>query len=98
MSKFINPTFGTMSLFLVVLNDPNEDVESRIEKLDNSHKYLDNVYLVVDDTTPMRLANKIGIKGENRVSDATGVVFKLNGSYSGYTSRSLWDYLSQTEQ
>ncbi len=67
-----------MGLFLIVLNAPNQDVESRIDGLANGHKHLDNVIVVIDDTTLMELAITVGTKGENRIANA--VEFKLSGS------------------
>ena len=41
------------------------------------------------------VATKIGIRpeGDEGESIASGVVFKLNAAYSGYTKPTLWEWL-----
>lgn len=85
-------------VFAVVLDEPNETVGERLDKeYANVFKYTDLFYLVpVDSAVVTRdVALKAGIKGTNR--DATGVVFKLNSAYSGYTKKALWEWLSDVE-
>ncbi len=41
---------------------------------------------------PRLLARVIGIHSEQEIA---GVVLKLNGSYGGYFSKSLWDWLKE---
>lgn len=85
-------------IFAVVLDKPNADVEARIRKeYANIYRYTDLFYLVpVDASVQTRdVAVVAGIKGTNR--DATGVVFKLNAAYSGYTSKTLWEWMSDVE-
>ena len=41
------------------------------------------------------VAEGVGIKGENKVEGASGVVFKLSSAYSGYTVSSLWEWLGE---
>ena len=87
-----------MNVYAVMLNDSNRDVRVRLEQ-----KYgPDNIYLIGNAflvrTTELAegVAIAAGIKGEDRF--ATGVVFKLNRAYAGFTARSLWDWLGQAEQ
>ena len=85
-------------VFAVVLNVPNSKVEERLKKeYANVYRYTKTFYLVpVDPGIATRdVAVKAGIKGTNR--DATGVVFKLNAAYSGYTYKELWEWLSDVE-
>lgn len=85
-------------VFAVVLDEPDGRVPDRIRKeYANVHQYTDTFYLVaVDPSVVTRdVAVAAGIKGTNR--DATGVVFKLNSAYSGYTRKSLWEWLSDVE-
>jgi len=62
-----------------------------------AHQYNETVYLVTD-ASPITesVATGVGIKGDGRVEGSSGFVVKLGDapSYSGYTSRSLWDWLS----
>ena len=44
------------------------------------------------------VAVRAGIKGEDRIEDASGVVFRLNGAYAGFAARSLWEWLGQAEE
>jgi hypothetical protein len=55
------------------------------------YRLSDNILLFqsyVDN--PQYLRDPLGID-----ASTTGVLFKLNGSYSGYFSQSLWDWLKE---
>ena len=55
----------------------------------------DNLVLVASDDIAEQVAQKVGIKGENRIEGVTGAVFKLNGAYAGFASRALWEWLTE---
>ena len=83
-------------LFAVSLLKPNSEVYQRIEDYyPDNFRYSDTLCLVAVDhpTVSQDVAVTIGIKGDDRVPDSSGVVFKLNTGYSGYTTRSLWEWL-----
>ena len=88
-----------MRTFAVALNETNPDVAERIEgKYPDHYRITDTLFLIADDTIAERVATAVGIKGDDRIESAAGVVFKLNGAYSGYSSRSLWDWLTLAEE
>ena len=88
-----------MRTFAIVLNEANPDVAERIEgKYPDHYRITDTSFLVADDTIAEKVANAVGIKGDDRIEEAHGVVFKLNSAYSGYSSRSLWDWLTMAEE
>ncbi len=85
-------------IYLIVLLKANEAVGARImANYPEAHQYNETAYLVTD-ASPITesVATGVGIKGEGRVEDSSGFVVKLGDapSYSGYTNRSLWDWLS----
>ena len=85
-------------VFAVVLDEPDQRVWDRVSKeYANVYRYTDTFYLVPVATSVSTgdVARVAGIKGTNR--DATGVVFKLNAAYSGYTHKTLWEWLSDVE-
>ncbi len=88
-----------MSIFAIVLLSPNEGVEKRLfEKYPKGYKFNSTLYLVQADALAEQVAMSVGVKGDNREPDASGFVIKLERySYSGYTQRSLWDWLSDAE-
>ena len=90
----------TMPLFLIVVTESDEGcrMERRLEKhyAKRYHKISDTAYLVEDNSLAKDVAAAVGIKGENR--DTSGVVLGLNGFYSGFASKSLWEWLAQHEQ
>ena len=51
------------------------------------------VYLIRDGGLTSDIAVKLGIK--SKPSIAEGVVFKLNHAYSGFTARTLWEWLGE---
>ncbi|WP_419938706.1 hypothetical protein [Candidatus Palauibacter sp.] len=88
-----------MNTFAVMIREP----EARTLESLNDQYEPDNVYQINSTTFLVRtkqLAEAVsvaaGIKGEDRF--ASGVVFKLNRSYAGYTARSLWEWLQEGEE
>lgn len=87
-----------MSVFAVVLNTPNPEVAKLIEdEYPDCYKVNETLFLVQSDFVADTVANSVGIKGDGRIENARGVIFRLNHSYAGYSARSLWDWLSQAE-
>lgn len=88
-----------MSIHIVLLTEPNKEVARRIkEKYPGCHQATDTGFLVQSREITQDVAVNAGIKGEGRVADAAGVVFKLNGAYSGFAPRALWEWLGQAEE
>ena len=88
-----------MAVFAVYIQDDQDMsvVHGRLEEhYPDSLRLADNLYLVQGDTIAQAIAETLRIKGPER--DSTGAVFKLNGSYSGYASRAIWEWLGQAEQ
>lgn len=86
-----------MNIYLILLLEQNADVLQQVEsKYPDSYKYNDTTFLVFD-SSPIteNVAIQVGIKGDERAEDVSGFVVKLGSppSYSGYTTRSLWDWL-----
>ena len=76
--------------FAVALDRDGQDVESRLKKrYDRVLKHTDRLYLVVGKANDVadNVAEASGILDEKGYS--SGVVFRLNGSYSGFTNPSL---------
>ena len=89
-----------MPLFAVILNDPNEPVESRLHEAfgeQNVFPMNDRTFLVASDEITENVTVKAGIKGDDRIENSRGAVFRLNGAYAGYTVKSLWEWLSDHE-
>ena len=88
-----------MTIHIVVLTRPNADVVARLkERFPGSHQVTDACYLVQSRDITQDIATSVGFKGQDRVDDAAGVVFRLNGAYSGYAARALWEWLGQAEE
>ena len=82
-------------IFLVALRNENQEVERRIKQLypSNHYKFSDNVFLISTDTITRNLASEIGIRDDDYIE--SGVAFKLEGSYAGRFTPSLWEWLSK---
>ena len=89
-----------MAIHMVLLTEPNADVAARIKEqyVDCCHEVTDTSYLVQTKELTREVAVRAGIKGEGRIEDASGVVFRLNGAYAGFAARSLWEWLGQAEE
>lgn len=86
--------------YAVVLRRPSPTVAERMRKhYPDSYEYTDTFFLVrgkLDDLAST-IAAKIGLKGDGRAPEASGVVLKLKHGFSGYTKPDLWDWLSSVE-
>ena len=88
-----------MSIFAIILKERNEEVTNLIEEsYPDNYPLSDSVFLVSRDTLADKIAKEIKIKGDDRIEDALGVVFKLSGAYAGYASRALWEWLDKVEE
>ena len=91
-----------MSIFVITLNDnASPELRERIEQFypePNSFEFSGNIFFVQDKNIPQTIAERLGIRvEEDNLRTNNGAVFKLDGSYSGFTSRALWDWLSLME-
>ena len=85
------------NVYLILLYRPNDEVRKRIDnKFPSAYKYTDTSYLVQGSPFVLasNIAEHVGLKGNERIEDSSGVVLKLNRGYSGYTCPDLWDWLS----
>ena len=91
---------GVVDVFAIALIQPNPSVTNLIRtNFPKHYEYNQTLYFVQADDLAETVAIKVGIKGDDRVSDASGFVIKLQEfSYSGYTARSLWDWLKDAEK
>ena len=82
-----------MNVFAVVFTDPSPQAAAHLQAaFPEAYELVPNtVYLVRSDELSTVVAQRAGIKVDPRVS--RGAVFKLNHAYSGYTTRSLWEWL-----
>lgn len=88
-----------MSVFAIVLKEANAKVTEQIATTYPDHyQYNDTFFLVESDKLADTVAVSVGIKGPHRLESASGAVFELTPAYSGYTIRSLWEWLRRTEE
>ncbi len=88
-----------MPIFAITLKEPNPEVVELITKeYPDCYQLSDTVFLVSQNTVSETIAKTVGIKGEDRIESALGAVFRLNGAYAGYASRSLWEWLGEMEK
>ncbi len=84
-----------MNVFLVVFTPSTPRAISRLQSEFPGHYELseNTVYLVRSEELSSDVAAKVGIKSDPQL--ATGAVFKLNHAYSGYTKKTLWEWLDK---
>lgn len=95
LGRSIPPTVDDHNIFAIILNTPNsEKIEKGIkETYPDYYQISDNCFLVSSPQIADEVANTIKLKGPDRIEETSGVVFKLNGSYAGYSYQSLWDWM-----
>ncbi len=87
-----------MNLFLITFQEPIEPgVKKRVEVAFSNEVFTlsDRLLLVrtsIENTKDLSSFFDLAGEGED---PTTGVIFKLNGSYYGYHSSSLWDWLAK---
>lgn len=92
-----------MGAFIVVLDESASPAFARrVRKLyPQSYQYTDKVFFVEANNIPEIIARRLKIKvgeGREEARMATGAVFGLDGSYSGWTAKALWDWLRMVEK
>ena len=88
------------NLFAVVLTDGQEDGAARLRSAYSEAQFYelgDNVFIVADDTLTSAVAKAAALTKDQADEGIRGVVFKLNGSYTGFTRQSLWEWLENAE-
>ena len=90
-----------MRVFVVVLDEDGKAVSAQVEErlkgsVSSLYRLSPDVFVVAADLLSSELAAVAGIKGEERLSDATGVVFRIDG-YSGFTNRAMWEWMERVE-
>lgn len=88
-------------VFVVVLDREGEGVREEVnERLENRaslvYRVSSTVFMVSEFGLSKDIAEMAGIKGDDRIPDATGAVFRID-SYSGFTDRALWEWLNNVE-
>ncbi|MCY4005765.1 MAG: hypothetical protein OXE84_02910 [Rhodobacteraceae bacterium] len=90
-----------MRVFAVALDNDGaasaEEVNDRLKVRSASfYRLSSTVFVVAADLLSDQVAELAGIKGDDRLQSATGVVFRID-AYSGFASRSIWEWLSKVE-
>ena len=92
-----------MNLFIVIFKDEIPSATLQLARSlygDGVFELTANELLIrayIDD--PTQLGKQFGIQVTPETSSPSlGVVFKLNGSYSGYYYANLWDWLTETRE
>ena len=85
-----------MAIFAIILREPNPKVQEQI-----NIGYPDRVELspavtiIATKHTSETVAQNAG--GNHRIDDVSGAVIKLQGTYSGHTIKTLWEWLDEHE-
>lgn len=90
-----------MTVFAVVLQEPNREIHQRLsDNFSNYFSYTDTFFLLeAERLLTEEVAKIVGVKGDNRLQGISGWVLRLDDyTYSGYTSKSLWEWLQGVEK
>ena len=86
-----------MPQFLIIFDEPSAEAAARLqEHYPDHYSYHSDasVYLVRNDGISEQIAKTVGMSGDDKI--VTGVVFKLNSAFSGYTNGAIWEWLQQS--
>ena len=86
-----------MATFVVVLNKPDADVKERVAQSfpSSSYEISPVCFLVRSSENARFVAEVAGVRPRDEAEEGTplGVVFSLNGSFSGFNDVGLWEWL-----
>ena len=83
-------------IFAVILPEADESVSAALTDAypeDRVHEVAPNVFLVHTDRGAADVVEKSGITYDPEGTTTPGVVFSLNGSYSGVYRKALWEWM-----
>ncbi len=88
----------SQNIFAVVLAEGHEKVHSLLlETYPNAFQLINGVILVACKELTSSVASAAALTKEKEDQGVRGAVFKLNGSYTGFTRQSLWEWLENAE-
>ena len=89
-----------MNRYLLVLEDPNDEAIERAKSAyaDNSTYQMNDMALFIrTEDSSLDVARTCGVRGEDRVEGASGVVFRIPGGWAGYADQDLWKWLRRKD-
>ena len=93
---------ASRSTFVITLRPRRESIQKIQQRIKAEYpdhfKISDYCYLVSSNEISRDIALRIGLKGKDRIEDSLGIVFRLNGAYSGYYYKSAWEWIKQAER
>ncbi|MCY4053930.1 MAG: hypothetical protein OXE98_08635 [Hyphomicrobiales bacterium] len=85
-----------MANYIVIFDKKSDENGRKVTELyPGAYKHDTQIFFVRSGEVSEVIASKLGIKGEDR--DTAGAVFKISSAYSGYTNKSLWEWLGMDE-
>ena len=87
------------SIFVVILAEGQDAGAERLRKMyPTAYELAGNVFFIAEDEALTgTVAKALGLTKEDAESGIRGAVFRLNGSYTGFTRRTLWEWLEKAE-
>lgn len=100
MTNHINgENIVSLNLYAVVFTKGAEKGSSYIEdSYEIAYKIQDDVVLVASDDLSNEIAKVSALTKDRKDEGVRGAVFKLNGSYTGFASSALWEWLENVEE
>lgn len=86
------------NVFAVVLTEEQAKGAALLrESYPGCYEIAENIFLVADDALTGAVADAAALTREKEGEGIRGAVFRLNGSYTGYTRQSMWEWLQEAE-
>ena len=87
------------SIFAVVLTRGRDKGYSLLkESYQSIYQLQDNIILVAGRDLSSEIAKAAALTKDQEDKGVRGAVFKLNGSYTGFAPRALWEWLEKVEE
>ena len=81
-----------MTNYIVIFDKESDENRERVTRLyPDAYEHHPKIFFVRSNEVSEVIASKLRIKGDGR--DIAGAVFRISSAYSGYTSKSLWEWL-----
>ena len=87
------------NLYIAIFqNAINDDTTKGIEVVSSTYKLSSNALLVESEVAKASVLSDLLEIGDDLDPPRIGVVFKLNGSYSGFYAKDLWSWLEEIQE
>lgn len=86
------------SVFAIYIDDADKGVVAQItDAYPGSYRHSDHLVCIETADLPSTIKGRIGFDGSGGQEGPSGVIFKVGSAAVGFTTKTLWEWLRETE-